>query len=48
MTCYSADRQKVTGKLLDLSLAPGGEGMGGEGHEAWMGGGGEKIFLLNK
>ena len=40
--------QKVTGKLLDLSLAPGGEGMGGEGAEAWMGGGGEKIFLLNK
>jgi 20S proteasome subunit alpha 3 len=38
----------VTGKLLDLSLAPGGEGMGGEGAEAWMGGGGEKIFLLNK
>ena len=22
--------------------------MGGEGAEAWMGGGGEKIFLLNK
>lgn len=42
------DQQKVTGKLLDLSLAPGGEGMGGEGAEAWMGGGGEKIFLLNK
>lgn len=41
-------QQKVTGKLLDLSLAPGGEGMGGEGAEAWMGGGGEKIFLLNK
>jgi 20S proteasome subunit alpha 3 len=40
--------QKVTGKLLDLSLAPGGAGMGGEGAEAWMGGGGEKIFLLNK
>lgn len=40
--------QKVTGKLLDLSLAPGGSGMGGEGAEAWMGGGGEKIFLLNK
>ena len=40
--------QKVTGKLLDLSLAPGGQGMGGEGAEAWMGGGGEKIFLLNK
>jgi len=39
--------QKVTGKLLDLSLAPGGS-MGGEGAEAWMGGGGEKIFLLNK
>lgn len=44
----SADTtQKVTGKLLDLSLAPGGEGMGGVGTEAW-GGGGEKIFLLNK
>lgn len=38
----------MTGKLLDLSLAPGGDGMGGEGAEAWMGGGGEKIFLLNK
>ncbi|WWC91167.1 uncharacterized protein L201_006108 [Kwoniella dendrophila CBS 6074] len=42
-----AAEKKVTGKLLDLSLAPGGEGMGGEGTEAWMGGGGEKIFLLN-
>lgn len=42
-----AAEKKVTGKLLDLSLAPGGEGMGGEGAEAWMGGGGEKIFLLN-
>jgi 20S proteasome subunit alpha 3 len=40
--------QKVTGKLLDLSLAPGGAGIGGEGAEAWMGGGGEKIFLINK
>jgi 20S proteasome subunit alpha 3 len=39
--------QKVTGKLLDLSL-PGGSEAGGEGVEAWMGGGGEKIFLLNK
>jgi 20S proteasome subunit alpha 3 len=36
--------QKVTGKLLDLSLAPSG----GEGKDAWMGGGGEKIFLINK
>ncbi|OCF79167.1 20S proteasome subunit alpha 3 [Kwoniella mangroviensis CBS 8886] len=42
-----AAEKKVTGKLLDLSLAPGGEKMGGEGTEAWMGGGGEKIFLLN-
>ncbi|GFZ47100.1 proteasome endopeptidase complex [Saitozyma sp. JCM 24511] len=42
-----AAEKKVTGKLLDLSLAPGGSGMGGEGAEAWMGGGGEKIFLLN-
>ncbi|CAD6577746.1 MAG: hypothetical protein TREMPRED_002028 [Tremellales sp. Tagirdzhanova-0007] len=42
-----AAEKKVTGKLLDLSLAPGGQGMGGEGAEAWMGGGGEKIFLLN-
>ncbi|WVQ81283.1 hypothetical protein IAT38_003406 [Cryptococcus sp. DSM 104549] len=42
-----AAEKKVTGKLLDLSLAPGGEGVGGEGTEAWMGGGGEKIFLLN-
>jgi len=41
-----AAEKKVTGKLLDLSLAPGGEGMGGVGTEAW-GGGGEKIFLLN-
>lgn len=36
--------QKVTGKLLDLSLTT----VGGEGSEAWMAGGGEKIFLLNK
>lgn len=36
--------QKVTGKLLDLSLTT----VGGEGSEAWMSGGGEKIFLLNK
>ncbi|GMK57152.1 hypothetical protein CspeluHIS016_0309920 [Cutaneotrichosporon spelunceum] len=42
-----AAEKKVTGKLLDLSLAPGGSGKGGEGSEAWMGGGGEKIFLLN-
>ncbi|KAK4687244.1 20S proteasome subunit alpha 3, partial [Tremellales sp. Uapishka_1] len=42
-----AAEKRVTGKLLDLSLAPGGEGVGGEGAEAWMGGGGEKIFLLN-
>ncbi len=48
MLTFSHLFQKVTGKLLDLSLAPGGEGMGGEGAEAWMGGGGEKIFLLNK
>ncbi|TYJ57352.1 hypothetical protein B9479_001891 [Cryptococcus floricola] len=41
-----AAEKKVTGKLLDLSLAPGA-GVGGEGAEAWMGGGGEKIFLLN-
>ncbi|ODN95821.1 20S proteasome subunit alpha 3 [Cryptococcus wingfieldii CBS 7118] len=41
-----AAEKKVTGKLLDLSLAPGA-GVGGEGTEAWMGGGGEKIFLLN-
>nr|ODN90503.1 20S proteasome subunit alpha 3 [Cryptococcus depauperatus CBS 7841]ODO03814.1 20S proteasome subunit alpha 3 [Cryptococcus depauperatus CBS 7855] len=41
-----AAEKKVTGKLLDLSLAPGA-GVGGEGQEAWMGGGGEKIFLLN-
>ena len=40
--------QKVTGKLLDLSLTAGGEGIGGEGAQAWLGGGGEKIFLLNK
>lgn len=40
----STDPQKVTGKLLDLSLNQ----VGGEGSEAWMGGGGEKIFLLNK
>lgn len=40
----AADIQKVTGKLLDLSLNT----VGGEGTEAWMGGGGEKIFLLNK
>ncbi|KAL7420968.1 Proteasome subunit alpha type-3 [Cryptotrichosporon argae] len=42
-----AAEKKVTGKLLDLSLTPGGSGMGGEGADAWMGGGGEKIFLLN-
>jgi hypothetical protein len=36
--------QKVTGKLLDLSLTSSG----GEGLEAWTGGGAEKIFLLNK
>ncbi|ORX39332.1 putative proteasome subunit alpha type 4 [Kockovaella imperatae] len=41
-----AAEKKVTGKLLDLSLAPGGQ-MGGEGNQAWLGGGGEKIFLLN-
>ncbi|AAW44007.1 hypothetical protein CNBF2840 [Cryptococcus deneoformans B-3501A] len=41
-----AAEKKVTGKLLDLSLTPGA-GVGGEGTEAWMGGGGEKIFLLN-
>ncbi|TXT04364.1 hypothetical protein VHUM_04131 [Vanrija humicola] len=41
-----AAEKKVTGKLLDLSL-PGGSEAGGEGVEAWMGGGGEKIFLLN-
>ena len=39
--------QKVTGKLLDLSLTAGGNS-GGEGIEAWTGGGGEKIFLLNR
>ena len=38
-----AAEKKVTGKLLDISLST----VGGEGHEAWMGGGGEKIFLLN-
>ncbi|GHJ83661.1 hypothetical protein NliqN6_0063 [Naganishia liquefaciens] len=38
--------KKVTGKLLDLSLTAGGNS-GGEGIEAWTGGGGEKIFLLN-
>jgi len=42
-----AAEKKVTGKLLDLSLAPGGKDMGGEGAEALFGGGGEKIFLLN-
>lgn len=41
-----AAEKKVTGKLLDLSLTTGGD-VGGEGVEAWMGGGGEKIFLLN-
>ncbi|KAH8081490.1 putative proteasome subunit alpha type 4 [Filobasidium floriforme] len=35
--------KKVTGKLLDLSLTSSG----GEGLEAWTGGGAEKIFLLN-
>lgn len=39
--------QKVTGKLLDLSLTSGGSALGGEGLQAWTGGGGEKIFLLN-
>lgn len=34
----------MTGKLLDLSLTSSG----GEGLEAWTGGGAEKIFLLNK
>jgi 20S proteasome subunit alpha 3 len=38
------NEQKVTGKLLDLSLTSSG----GEGLEAWTGGGAEKIFLLNK
>ncbi|KAI5450869.1 Proteasome subunit alpha type-3 [Naganishia albida] len=38
--------KKVTGKLLDLSLTAGAN-TGGEGIEAWTGGGGEKIFLLN-
>ncbi|RSH85888.1 uncharacterized protein EHS24_004073 [Apiotrichum porosum] len=38
-----AAEKKVTGKLLDLSLTT----VGGEGSEAWMAGGGEKIFLLN-
>jgi hypothetical protein len=43
----SPTSQKVTGKLLDLSLTSAGGG--GEGTEAWTGGGGgEKIFLLNK
>lgn len=41
--CLVAEK-KVTGKLLDLSLSGGG----GEGLEAWTGGGGEKIFLLNE
>jgi len=41
-----AAEKKVTGKLLDLSLAPGGSAMGGEGTNAWEGAG-EKIFLLN-
>ncbi|KAJ9094992.1 hypothetical protein QFC21_005785 [Naganishia friedmannii] len=39
--------KKVTGKLLDLSLIAGGDNTGGEGIQAWTGGGGEKIFLLN-
>lgn len=42
--CLVAEK-KVTGKLLDLGLLSGG---GGEGLDAWTGGGGEKIFLLNE
>ena len=47
MTLTLLTSQKVTGKLLDLSLTAGGNS-GGEGIEAWTGGGGEKIFLLNR